>query len=426
MSTCRTWLLDSREPLRWLSCQTIIPNLVDAYARAFGQELCPKRWSRERIWPESSVLSLSGWELLQELRREQPRLVVWADEWPHVGPFLAQAAPTLRELGTTLQLHVFGSLPLHVPEWVRVAPTLEGLRLRWIVASHRQAALLRHWLGLRAGSIEVLPFPVDEARFRFRPAARAGFRARLGVAASAPVALYSGRLSLQKNVLELLDGWPEIRGRVPGAELWLAGAPDDLGAPIYGERAGHGDLRAALAPGMLPEGVRVLGQLDGDALRDLYSAADLGISLSVHHDEDYGMSPAESLCSGLPEVLTDWGGYASFTSNGDDTGVTHVRVRPEPGGFLIDREAWIGAAVRRLRTPLTEAARAALGESWARRVGLEACARRVRELSGREAERFDRLRPSIAEEVRRVWPLTGEPADWAAYLALYAPYWETR
>jgi glycosyltransferase involved in cell wall biosynthesis len=36
------------------------------------------------------------------------------------------------------------------------------------------------------------------------------------------------------------------------------------------------------------------------------------VNLSVHNDEDYGMSVAEAQCSGLPAILTDWGGLASF------------------------------------------------------------------------------------------------------------------
>ncbi|MGZ3807168.1 MAG: glycosyltransferase, partial [Bacteriovorax sp.] len=42
--------------------------------------------------------------------------------------------------------------------------------------------------------------------------------------------------------------------------------------------------------------------------------SDMFISLSLYHDEDYGMSPAEAMACGLPTLLTDWGGYSSFAS----------------------------------------------------------------------------------------------------------------
>src|SRR5690606_31151116 len=50
-----------------------------------------------------------------------------------------------------------------------------------------------------------------------------------------------------------------------------------------------------------------------------YNAADTYFSLSLHHDEDFGMSPAEALCSGASAVLSDWGGYASFTEKNSET-----------------------------------------------------------------------------------------------------------
>jgi glycosyltransferase involved in cell wall biosynthesis len=57
-----------------------------------------------------------------------------------------------------------------------------------------------------------------------------------------------------------------------------------------------------------------LGTKTAEELNRLYNAGDVFLSLSVHHDEDFGMSPAEALLAGSPAILSRWGGYAAFES----------------------------------------------------------------------------------------------------------------
>jgi len=56
----------------------------------------------------------------------------------------------------------------------------------------------------------------------------------------------------------------------------------------------------------------ILPEVTHDKLNGLYNAADCFMSLGTYHDEDYGMSIAEAMCSGLPAILTSWAGYKSF------------------------------------------------------------------------------------------------------------------
>jgi glycosyltransferase involved in cell wall biosynthesis len=55
-----------------------------------------------------------------------------------------------------------------------------------------------------------------------------------------------------------------------------------------------------------------MGSVPNADLLKVYQGADVFMNLSVHNDEDYGMSVAEAQFVGLPVGLTDWGGLASF------------------------------------------------------------------------------------------------------------------
>jgi len=61
------------------------------------------------------------------------------------------------------------------------------------------------------------------------------------------------------------------------------------------------------------------------------------VSLSLYHDEDFGMSPAEAALCGLPLVLTDWGGYAGFRDYSLACDLVPVRI--ERGTLRIDSDA---------------------------------------------------------------------------------------
>jgi len=106
-------------------------------------------------------------------------------------------------------------------------------------------------------------------------------------------------------------------------KLALAGEMDDISPPLVGTRRKDGETRREwneFVSDLSPEDrrrIQHLGNLKSSAdLRGLYNAADLFCSLSLYHDEDFGMSPAEALCSGTACVLTAWGGFSGFKKLG--------------------------------------------------------------------------------------------------------------
>src|SRR5207237_9139361 len=52
-------------------------------------------------------------------------------------------------------------------------------------------------------------------------------------------------------------------------------------------------------------------------LAELYGAADIFASLTLHHDENFGFAQVEAMSSGLPVVCTDWGGLKDTVRHGE-------------------------------------------------------------------------------------------------------------
>jgi phosphatidylinositol alpha-mannosyltransferase len=132
--------------------------------------------------------------------------------------------------------------------------------------------------GAAAGRIEVLPVPVDTSLFRPEP--DDCWLARL----DRPTVAFVGRADdPRKNVGLLLDAWPHISARLPGARLRLVGSPPTR---------------------RLPDGVECVGAVVSVA--DELRGATLLVLPSLQ--EGFGIVVAEALASGVPVVVTPSGG----------------------------------------------------------------------------------------------------------------------
>lgn len=180
-------------------------------------------------------------------------------------------------------------------------------------ASHAQQSFVRQFL--KEDHTHLVPFPCDENVFHFSEIERANTRERWGIEDRTPVFLYTGRVSRQKNVLELILAFKQASSHLsPKPQLFIAGDFDDLNIPFLGLHSDPGHYFQSLVEQQDSENIHLLGQLTHDELRRAYNASDLYISLSTHNDEDYGMCPAEAALCGLPMTLSGWGGYHSFSN----------------------------------------------------------------------------------------------------------------
>lgn len=136
----------------------------------------------------------------------------------------------------------------------------------------------------------------DPARFR-----AAEIRTSLGCAPDQPLILFAGRLSPEKRPLIAVECWRALVDAGIDAKFLFAGSGSQLNATIDAvEKAG------------LKDRVQFLGELDGDMLRYVYSAAD------VYHapSEIEGIARAlfEAMAMQCVPVVADVGGQRELVS----------------------------------------------------------------------------------------------------------------
>jgi len=165
--------------------------------------------------------------------------------------------------------------------------------------------------GVPRARVHYLPNPVDTRVFA--PVAseeRDALRTRLGLPTTAVVAVFVGRLSREKGVMELVRAWDDAK---PEAELVVIGPPmTDHPWDVSKEAAdfvtSHG----------LAGRVRFLGGQPAEVVADWLKAADFSVQPS--HFEAMGLAAAEAMAAGLPVIASDTGGFRDFITT-EVTGV---------------------------------------------------------------------------------------------------------
>jgi glycosyltransferase involved in cell wall biosynthesis len=105
------------------------------------------------------------------------------------------------------------------------------------------------------------------------------------------------------------------------AKILVAGSFDNVKAPFFSKVPISGEYQQLFEKYISnlnqadKSKVQFLGNINHNELNSLYNAADAFSSWSTFHDEDFGMSPAEAFATGLPGLISDWGGYADFSKN---------------------------------------------------------------------------------------------------------------
>ena len=320
-------LIKKKDSSFWRSCQSITSNLEESYLK-----LCQNSGHTcEVLTYETHANSLESHDLATLVLEKGFDQVIWLDHYPHPQNLIKVLLKHEGKLPKFI-IHLFGDFILQAPLWNNVQDEIEksnhDFEMHFVCASQKQKELVHSLLNSsNSEDVSVIPFPVDELTFFYNEEDRQKRRIELDIKEDETLFFYSGRLSYQKNIIDAIYTFATYSKTFdPKAKLILSGPMDDLGVPYLGKEALDGTFffhweECLREHTDLVDSNRIiyLGNLTHRDLAATYCAADVFLSLSCHNDEDYGMSPAEALCSGLPCLLTDWGGYGSFKAYAPDS-----------------------------------------------------------------------------------------------------------
>lgn len=374
----------------WISCQKIVFNLHKAYQLDKKLELLNFNYSVDQL-PHEWVTTA------EEIAAAEPDVIVILDHKPHPLHILQQVFQLLGKKPRII-FHVFGDFTLYYPQWDKLGVLLEGYQVDFVVASERQKHLIDKFLG--NVKCTVCPFPVDKSEFFYNPSLRTLQRKEWELKDDEIAFVFTGRLSRQKRIHSLIKLFAEALTitKSKKAHLYLFGAPDHVGDPFVGKWDAECEYFRKInkiyraLPKDIQEKIHFMGNVPNSELKGVYQGADMLVNLSVHNDEDYGMSVAEAQCSGLPAILTDWGGLAGFYHPELPEATQYIDVTIGARNKLIDSKAVVSALVRTIEGKKFEK-RKELSELSYNKVGVEAAAKIVKDTMAKEPEKFTGLSP---------------------------------
>jgi glycosyltransferase involved in cell wall biosynthesis len=148
------------------------------------------------------------------------------------------------------------------------------------------------YLSLKTPSF-VLPNGLDWDAYETLPQP-GEFRASIGLAESAPLILFLGRINFKKGLDLLVPAFAKLKSAWPDAKLVIAG-PDNDG---YGPK-----VRQFISDNDVGESVIFAGMLRGAQVRA--ALVDATMFVLPSYSENFGMAVIESLACGTPVIISD-------------------------------------------------------------------------------------------------------------------------
>lgn len=341
------YLVFSNELSSWKSAGTIFKNLHSSYTKLLGSSLPHLNYSDRTIQTD--------YELLRSVRsvsKSKPRRLILIDDVTLPTRLLKTIDYVYEGKDLPdLYIHIYGNFTIRAKAWLQSEKLLRKFKIHFICASSRQKLLVGNFIKNSSQEISVCPFPVDCDDFFYSEELRVNTRHHLGIDKEESVLIFTGRICLQKNIDRLIS---EVAAAMSKSskkyKLFIVGNYDDTGLPYFmasNHKLGtyYQKLNKTLISldSHISEKIFFLGTKTASELNALYNAADAFLSLSLYHDEDFGMSPAEALICGLPVVLSDWGGYSDFAidyDNRQNQNCSLVEVSLDRNGLMISSESF--------------------------------------------------------------------------------------
>lgn len=168
-----------------------------------------------------------------------------------------------------------------------------------------------------------LPFAYDESTFHtVEESQRQALKTELGFQKTDRILLYSGRLTMEKNLHSQLRLFSVLQHLMPNLHLVIVGELENVPFIEIGMYSVDitGTITRLVSELRLDTGrVHFLGRKNPTQLRDFYIIADALVNLTLHHDENFGFAQVEAMACGTPVIGSCWGGLRD-TIKHDETG----------------------------------------------------------------------------------------------------------
>lgn len=373
----------------WFSVTKILNNLIASYKAAYSQESIveinfPWDWTEEDL--EESIKSLKDANVDK---------IVFLDHKPNPVIFLKELGRSEIEKFKEIVIHAYGDFTLEFHRWSNFHYLMKDINVKFVCASHKQKDLVQ---GLFTEEIPVYvcPFPVADAEFYYAEENVDSIRKKYNISENDTIFLYVGRLSTQKRNLETIETFLKLRHEGvldKGHKFLIAGGYDLLGQHYLREGLLLGEYFRRIMqvmekyPQDVRDSVQLLGSIKNTELIPFYNTADYFLSMSTYHDEDYGMAVAESLCCGLPCIITDWAGYSSFNL-GDKKATRYVGVELGIKTPEFDREELSSLLIQAKDKKVAPQERKEIANKYKSAITVSACAKIIKEIHDAPSAKF--------------------------------------
>jgi len=256
-----------------------------------------------------------------------------------------------RERPVPLIFYALGSMPRGGISVLRVLEKLRPID-SIIFSSRADERIFNRVFGNSAMKGYIVPFGIDCNTFRpASPEGKKQIKQRLGIPYNSPLLLYAGRINVQKNIHTLLKIFQQVAREHKKSRLCLAGEEDDAALGEFNvTNEGYGEYLTELIDKYhIKDQVIMPGKLGEQDLIPLYSAADIFVNCTVHHDENFGFSQVEAMACGTPVVCSKWGGLKDTVIHGR-TGF-HMETLLTDNGIKVDWRSGVKYILHLLDSP---------------------------------------------------------------------------
>ncbi len=292
--------IDKSDPV-WPSTRTILPLMIRCLQDAFPDAA---KFFFDGLDPSPN--KIRNWKSI--LTKDEPCRII----------FLTQKAPPVEFLSilsqwdphrkTAIVFYFCGSLPMWVYLWHPLENLLTGFRVVFCCPSESDARVSKGFF--KSVAVSVIPYALPDRVF---------FKSRRWKKKGAVTIVYAGRIVPQKGLHHLLLALHTFfQGQNQDWRLEIYGTFDNvtvlpIGSHPPGGSAYQRIVRSLIRQRKLEGHVRFHAPVKRARLRPILEEADLFVSLSSFHPEEFGLSPAEAIRCGCPCVISAWSGYHAFS-----------------------------------------------------------------------------------------------------------------